>query len=150
MVLAGAAVLSGVAVASKPQPSKLTLHFVLQSTAIKLTNASGRPATLPAVPGDMIIETDLLSVGNHKHHAKHATASDHYRCVIVRPRKVLCEGPIKIGSSKLLAKSPPKDTQSQAEFDLRITGGTGKYRGYQGVAKFTDSNRSDLTIVVHR
>jgi hypothetical protein len=101
------------------------------------------------VPGDVIIETDLLYVGNHKHHAKHATASDHYRCVIVPPRKAVCDGHIKIGSSKLLVNHAMV-TSPQAGSDLQITGGTGRYRGYHGVAKFTPPHRSDLTIVVHR
>jgi hypothetical protein len=150
VVLAGAVVVSGIAIASAWAKSPtITLQFFLKNTLLTLTDASGRPVALPPKAGDVITETDLAYVGNHKHHAERSTASDHLRCVVRSPGKLVCDGQVTIGSSKLLAKHATA-TQSQAESDLQITGGTGKYRGYHGKAKFAGPSHSDLTIVVHR
>jgi hypothetical protein len=144
-----ALVIAGVATASASgKGSTITLHFWQKSRPVSPT---GRP-----VVGDIFVSTDRDYVGNHRHHAKQWTATDHIRCVFQNlpstgPATALCDGQIAIGGSMLLAEHVTA-TISQTSTSVPITGGTGKYRGYHGTAKSTSVSQTanDFTIVVRR
>jgi hypothetical protein len=97
-------------------------------------------------------------VGNHTHHAKTWTASDHIRCVFqtvpstpTGTATAVCDGQIAIGGSMLLADHVTA-TMSNASTNVPITGGTGAYRGYHGTSTNTNvgPNNSEFRIVLHR
>lgn len=155
--------ITGVAIVSaSARTSTITLHFFQKGESFKITDAAGKPVSVKAAPpavGDIIVATDLDYVGNHRHHAKQWTASDHLRCTFesvpstpTGTATAVCDGQIAIGGSMLLADNVRANLR-QTSTDVPITGGTGRYRGYHGRAKSTsigNSNNADFTIVVHR
>ena len=156
--LAGASVITSMAMASaSAKKPGITLHFFLANGSFKVTDPSGKPVDpRHQKVGDVTTQTDRLYVGDHHVMASKSTASDHYRCVNTSvpstpsgQGKARCDGQIKIGSSTLLAKHAMTISSPAASY-LPITGGSGKYSGYHGQAKFAGPHHSDLTIVVHR
>jgi hypothetical protein len=93
-------------------------------------------------------------VGNHKHHAKQATASDHLRCTITgaagNSATAVCDAQIAIGGSMLLANHAKLTFgESNAPIVVPINGGTGIYRHAHGTVISTSvGNDSDLTVKV--
>lgn len=154
--------LAGATAASAPAgTSTLTLHYFSKSVFSHITDPAGHrlgPNVMP-VPGDAFTAIDLNYAGNHKHHAKHWTATDHLRCVIVAPPgitgrvPVLCDGQIAIGGSMLLADHVAGSVSQFGASRVPVNRGTGKFSGYRGTTISTPikgSNNSDLTIRVHR
>ncbi len=63
---------------------KVTLRYFSKHTSTTFVNPQGLPLgpnSSPAV-GEISDDTGIDFVGNHKHHARKATASDHLRCTI--------------------------------------------------------------------
>jgi hypothetical protein len=152
-----------VATSASARTSTITFHFFEKAVSFKITDAAGNPITpganfTPAV-GDVFVSTNLDYVGNHKHHAKKYTATDHVRCVFetaptaTNPMATaLCDGQIAIGGSMLLADQVTA-TLTQTTTAAPINGGIGKYAGYHGTAKavgIDNTNNSDFTIRVHK
>lgn len=136
----------------------ITLHFWQKSESFKITDAAGRPVAPTARPavGDIFVATSRDYVGNHKHHAKQWTATDHIRCVFQSlpsngPAKAVCDGQVAVGGSMLLAEHVTASV-SQNSTSVPITGGTGQFRGYHGTASSTTISQTanDFTIVVRR
>lgn len=157
---AAAATLSIVAIApaSASTPSTITFHFFSKTQSFSITTPAGKPVSgnTPPAPGDVVEAFDLNYVGNHKHHAKHWTATDHLRCVITTVTmtsfKGVCDGQVAIGGSMLLADHVI-GTFTRSTTKIPINRGTGVYRGYHGLATSKSialTNNSDFTITVKR
>jgi hypothetical protein len=144
--------------AASAKTSTITLHFLQKSESFKLTDAAGKPVAPNAPPaaGDILVSTDRDYVGNHKHHAKQWTATDHIRCVFQNvpstgPASALCDAQVAIGGSMLLADHVTA-TFAGSSTVVPLTGGTGNLRGYHGTAtsKSISQTANDFTIVIRR
>jgi len=134
----------------------VTLHYFSKQTSSTVVTPQGKPlgpSSAPAV-GDINDNTDLDYVGNHKHHAKQSTASDHLRCTITGSTgsgaTATCDAQIAIGGSMLLANHVELTfSDSSALVVVPINGGTGIYRHAHGrVISTSVGSNSDFTINV--
>ena len=137
--------------ASAAAAKTVTLHFFSKQVYSRISDASGHalpPNSAPAV-GDRLSNASNDYAGNHKHHAKHPTASDHIVCTLTSTSSALCDGTIAIGGSMILGDDFVLNFTSNAPTVVTITGGTGTYRHAHGtiIAK-TVGNNTDLTIKV--
>jgi hypothetical protein len=136
--------------------STITLHFFGKSVSSVQTTASGQPLSgqTQPVPGDHFEDTSVDYVGNHTHHAKNWTASDHIFCTVNsgNQNSVNCFGEFAIGGSLIYANNVTVTGQSNPTV-IQISGGTGNYAGATGtVTSFSyssTSNNSDNTLVIH-
>jgi hypothetical protein len=130
----------------------VTLHYFSKQTSSTFVNPLGQPITGAPAVGDINDNTGIDYLGNHKHHAKTTTASDHLRCTITSftqsAGKATCDAQIAIGDSMLLANHASV-TLSDAPQTFAINGGTGIYRHAHGSVKATQAgNNTDLQIKV--
>lgn len=137
--------------ASAAVAKRVTMHFFSKGVYTRISDATGKPLppnSAPAV-GDRLSFASNDYVGNHKHHAKHATASDHIGCTLISASSALCDGTIAIAGSMILGDDFVLDLNSTAPTIVKITGGTGRYRHAHGtvIAKPVGNN-TDLTIKV--
>ena len=113
----------------------VTLHYFEKETSTAFFGADGRPAappTGPPVAGARFITTDQDFVGNHAHHAKRYTATDHIACTFTAtPGVAICSAQLAVGGSMLFADDVSVDFSSSS-VALNITGGTGIYRNAHG------------------
>lgn len=137
--------------ASAAAAKTTTLHFFSKQVYSRISDASGHPLppnSAPAV-GDRFSFASNDYAGNHKHHAKQATASDHIVCTLTGTSSALCDGTIAIGGSMILGDDFVLNFSSNAATTVKITGGTGVYRHAHGtvIAKPVGNN-TDVTIKV--
>jgi hypothetical protein len=135
-----------------------TLHFFSKQVSSTFKGPDGQPLSPNATPtvGDSFDNIDLDYVGNHKHHAKTWTATDHLVCTftsITGPMSgtATCDGQIAIGGSMLLAENAKLSFSNSPTVVVPLTGGTGKFRGAHGRVKSTsigNTNNSDITITI--
>ncbi len=79
-------------------------------------------------------EDDVDYVGNHSHHAKHPTMTDHLFCTVVTaPATVDCSAEFATGGS-LMLYADPTYRQPGEQRGPSNHGGTGSYAGYSGTA----------------
>ncbi len=165
-ILAASAAVLGLALAvgvcsgsASASNSGQTLHFFETSTTSTWTNASGQQIpggpsqSNPPSPGDQNELTHLDFVGNHTHHAKHWTASDHVLCVINSQGNAVCQAQLALDGSMVLGKGTLNGSSSTQT--LTVTGGTGTFPGVVSgtivdAAYSPKSNDTDLTITLHR
>jgi hypothetical protein len=128
-----------------------TLHFFSKQVYSRISDAGGHPALPPLAVGDRFSFASNDYAGDHKHHAKQATASDHIVCTLtsISPSTALCDGTIAIGGSMIFGDDFVLNFISNAATTVKITGGTGVYRHAHGtvVTKPVGDN-DDLTIKV--
>lgn len=137
--------------ASAAAAKTVTLHFFSKQVYSRISDASGTPLPSNAAPaaGDRLSFASNDYVGNHKHHAKKATASDHVVCTLTSSSTALCDGVIAIGGSMILGDDFVLNFASN-QTTLKITGGTGAYQHVHGtiVAKTVSSTNTDLTVKI--
>jgi hypothetical protein len=136
--------------ASAAAAKTVTLHFFSKQVYSRISDATGKPVPANAAPaiGDRFSFASTDYVGNHKHHAKQATASDHVVCTLTSTTSGLCDGTVAIGGSMILGDDFVLNFDSNLT-TLKITGGTGRYRHARGtVAAKSVGNNTDLTIKV--
>jgi hypothetical protein len=135
--------------ASAADAKTSTLHFFSKQVYSRISDASGHHALPPLAVGDRLSFASNDYAGNHKHHAKQATASDHIVCTVTSTSTALCDGTIAIGGSMILGDDFVLNFISNAATTIKITGGTGLYRHAHGtiIAKPVGDN-TDLTIRV--
>jgi hypothetical protein len=145
--------LATMAVVAAPASAKtIALHYFSKQVSAKFTDAAGHPVNpnKPPVAGDVFDFNDVDYVGNHKHHAKHWTASDHLRCVFTSSTAATCDGQVAIGGSMLLANGiHPNFGANPSRFTLN--GGTGVFQGGHGTLTSVNigkTNNADITIRV--
>jgi hypothetical protein len=136
--------------ASAAAAKTVTLHFFSKQVYSRMSDASGKPLSPNSAPavGDRFSFASDDYVGNHKRHAKLATASDHVVCTIASTSSGLCDGTIAIGGAMIFGDDFVLNFNSNTT-TLKITGGTGRYRRARGtvIAK-TVGNNTDLTVNV--
>jgi len=125
-----------------------TLHVFSKDVSFTMTTADGtvirKPPFPDAKPGDVLDVDSLDFVGNHRHHAKRWSMSQHLRCVF-GTGEPNCESQIAIGGSLLIFGGNPGT----------VIDGTGRYQGATGRVlsnKTIDekSNTSDIVARIHR
>lgn len=137
--------------ASAAVAKSVTMRFFSKGVYTRISDATGKPLSPSSAPavGDRLIFAGNDYVGNHKHHAKHATASDNIVCTQVSASSALCDGTIAIGGSMILGDDFVLDLSSTAPTIVKITGGTGRYRHAHGtVVSKPVGNNADLTVKV--
>jgi len=136
--------------ASAAAAQAVTLHFFSKGVYSRFSDAAGKPLGRNSRPaaGDRLSFADNYYVGNHTHHAKQATASDHIDCTLTTNSTALCDGAIAIGASMIVADEFALNFNSKTT-TVKITGGTGRYRHAHGtvIAKNVGPN-TDVTIKV--
>jgi hypothetical protein len=142
------------AAAAKPT----TLHFFSKQVYFRLSDATGKPLSqnTPLAVGDRVSIAANDYAGNHKHHAKRPSASDHIVCTLTSvsamggPGSALCDGMSAIGGSLILGDDWVLNFTSNAPTTIAITGGTGRYQNAHGTVTVVSINssgtKSDLTI----
>ncbi|MEA2448312.1 MAG: hypothetical protein QOG63_244 [Thermoleophilaceae bacterium] len=99
------------------------LRVFSKQTSFVYTNADGTVARVPPSepkPGDSFDATANDYVGNHRHHAKHWTSSQHLHCVVGSDSMPSCQAQVAVGGSLLIYDG----------FKLAL--GTGRYLGATG------------------
>ena len=138
--------------ASAAAAKTVTLHFFSKQIYSRISDASGHPLSPNSAPavGDRISFASNDYAGNHKHHAKQATASDHVVCTLTSASSALCDGTFAIGGSMILGDDFVLSLTSNAATTVKITGGTGIYRHAHGtiIGKPVSANGTDFTIKV--
>jgi hypothetical protein len=130
-----------------------TLHFFQKSTLQSITTANGTPLSAEATPaaGDVLEDSDLDYVGNHTHHARNWTASDHIVCSLTDSTgDATCFGEFAIGGSLLFADGVTVSFGGTTD-RVALTGGTGAYQGVTGTVtskEVGNTNNADVTITL--
>jgi hypothetical protein len=150
IVLSALGLSAGTAGASS---SPIVLHLFQKQTTLTFYNASGQVIQGYPPVGGHVREDDVDYVGNHSHHAKHWTVSDHLYCnVVSAPATADCFMEFGTGDSLIYLDNLTVDLASGAG-TLAVDGGTGKYTGYSGTVSSTtvgSSNNSDLVLTLHK
>jgi hypothetical protein len=105
----------------------------------------------PPAAGDVFDAIDRDYLGNHKHHAKHWTATDHLRCLFENANSATCIAEIAVGGSMLLANGIQPDLGSNPA-TYALNAGTGVFYGAHGsltAAVIAKTNNNDFTIKFH-
>jgi hypothetical protein len=102
-----------------------TLRFFSKPVSITVTTADGtvirKPPYPEPKPGDVLDVNSLDFVGDHSHHAKRWSISDHVRCEFGTGAPD-CESQVAIGGSLLVFHGNPGT----------VVNGTGRYQGATG------------------
>jgi hypothetical protein len=146
---------AGISGAAQAGPYKGgVLHFFSKQATFTYTTAAGTQLQSPpntSGAGDVIQFTDFDYVGNHKHHAKDWTTTDHADCVFSSPTAATCYIQVSIGGSMVLVQGPISMENNQS---FPVAGGTGIYQGLKGIVTDANTNASgsdsDITITLHR
>jgi hypothetical protein len=154
--IAAAVAVATMALAAAPASAKTTtLHYFSQSVSVKFTDAAGNPvnpsASSPPAAGDVFEAIGRDYLGNHKHHARQWTATDHLRCVFENANSATCDAEFAVGGSMLLANGiHPNLGSNPATYALNA--GTGVFHGVHGTltaAAIAKTNNNDFTIKIH-
>jgi hypothetical protein len=133
---------------------RVQLRFFSHQASSSITDPAGNPVTDLSngfAPGDKIVATDVNYAGNHKHHAKRYSSTDHLVCTFTGATTAVCDGQFAIGGSMLLVENVTIDF-SNPKLSFPITGGTGKFRGRTGALVSTslgNGDNSDDVINLH-
>jgi hypothetical protein len=128
----------------------VTMHFFSKRVYTRISDASGRRLSSNFVPavGDRVSWASNDYSGDHNHHAKKATASDETVCTVMSSSGALCDGIFAIGGSMIIADDVVLRLPSKklTPVTIKITGGTGRYRGARGtVSAIAVGNSLDVT-----
>jgi hypothetical protein len=149
-ILLGALALSSGAAGASTSPT--SLHFFQKETTLTFYNASGQVIQGYPPVGGHVREDDVDYVGNHSHHAKHWSATDHLYCnVVSAPATADCFTEFATGGSLIYADNLSVNLANSGT--LAIDGGTGNYAGYSGTYSSTtigSSNNSDAVLTLHK
>jgi hypothetical protein len=152
LAAAGTLAVAVFATAPADAAKQVRLKFFSQSESVKLTDPSGNPlANGGPAAGDRLVSTDRNFVGNHKHHAKRYTSTDHLSCTFTSAAAAVCDGQIAIGSSLVFSDRVPVNL-SEPNLTIPLTGGTGRFKGMKGTAvakAVAGSDDTDVVITLH-
>ncbi|HEY1832331.1 MAG TPA: hypothetical protein VGG38_18995 [Acidimicrobiales bacterium] len=150
VLLGGLALSSGTAEASTPPT---VLHFFQKELTLTFSNASGQVIQGYPPVGGHVTENDVDYVGNHSHHAKKWSVTDHLFCnVVSAPATASCFLEFATGGSLIYEDNVTVNLASGSG-PLTIDGGTGEYAGYTGAVSSTtvgNTNNSDLVLTLHK
>jgi hypothetical protein len=149
-ILLGALALSSGAAGASTSPT--ILHFFQKETALTFYNASGQVIQGYPPVGGHVREDDVDYVGNHSHHAKHWSATDHLYCnVVSAPATADCFTEFAASGSLIYADNLSVNLANAGT--LAIDGGTGNYAGFSGTYASTtigSSNNSDAVLTLRK
>lgn len=135
--------------------SPTVIHLFQVERTLSFTNASN--AVIQGYPpvGGHVKEDDVDYLGNHSHHPKAWTVTDHQFCTVVTaPATAICSVEFASGDSLIYSDDTTIDLiASSAVETFDIDGGTGRYAGDSGTMISTsvgNTNDSDLVIKLHR
>jgi hypothetical protein len=144
---------TGQAVAGAASPTEI--HLFQKETTLTFYDASD--AVIQGYPpvGGHVKEDDVDYVGDHLHHAKQWTVTDHQYCTVVSaPATAECSVEFAVGGSLIYADDFTLDLASSSNSEtLAIDGGTGHFAGYSGTYSSTtvgNSNNSDVVLSLHK
>ena len=150
IVLGALALSSGAAGASA---SPTILHFFHKETTLTFYNASDQVVQGYPPVGGYVREDDVDYVGNHSHHAKHWSATDHLYCnVVSAPATADCFTEFANTDGSLIYADNLTVNLANAG-SLAIDGGTGNYAESSGTYSSTtigSSNNSDAVLTLHK
>jgi hypothetical protein len=150
-ILLSALALSGGAASAST--SSTVLHFFQKQTTLTFYNASGQVIQGYPPVGGHVREDDVDYLGNHSHHAKRWSVTDHLYCnVVSAPATADCFAEFATGDSLIYADNLTVNLASSSG-TLAIDGGTGRYAGYSGTyssATVGSSNNSDVVLTLHK
>jgi hypothetical protein len=142
LATAAAAAVATPAVAGQSQTK--TLRFFEHTNDVRLTTADGQPKQGAPAAGDVLDVAGVLYRGNHRHHARRPSGTDHTRCVFTAPDSGTCQGEVALGGSLILVRSPLGGNPSE------VWWGTGRFKGITGSGTTTsigeESNDSDVVL----
>ena len=142
-----AALLASLAVSSAGAaggPKTETLRVFAKDVSVTVTTADGtvirKPPYPDAKPGDILDVNSLDFVGNHRHHAKRWSMSQHLRCGF-GTGEPNCESQIAIAGSLLIFGGSPGT----------VIDGTGRYQGATGhvISSKEVKGGSDVVARIH-
>jgi hypothetical protein len=145
-VLATAATAAVATPAVAGQSQTRTLRFFEHTTDVRLTTADGTPKSAgPPAAGDILDVQGVFYRGNHRHHARRPSGTDHSRCVFTGPDSGTCQGEVAIGGSLIL------DRSALGGNPFEVWYGTGRFKGITGSGTATsvggeESNDSDVVL----
>ncbi len=139
--------------AASASTSSTVLRYFQKQTTLTFYNASGQVIQGYPPVGGHVREDDVDYVGNHSHHAKHWTVTDHLYCNVVSgPATADCFTEFATGGSLIYADNLTVNLASPSG-TLAIDGGTGSYANYSGTYSSTtigNSNNSDVVLALHK
>jgi hypothetical protein len=111
----------------------------------------GQPGDKPLIKGDYFVQEDTDYAGTAVSHAKRVTATDHLFCTFLTPdlSRARCSFGLDEGHSQLLLNDYISDLSPNTS-TIKISGGTGSFRGARGtltVIALPDGN-SDLVLKI--
>lgn len=121
-----------------------TLRVFSKDVSLTMTTGDGtvirKPPFPDAKPGDVLDVNSLDYVGNHRHHAKRWSMSQHLRCVFGTGEPV-CESQIARGGSLVIFGGNPGT----------VINGTGRYQGATGhvISSKEVKGGSDVVARIH-
>ena len=133
--------------------SPTVMHLYQVQTTQTFYNASDSVIQgYPPVGGHVKFD-DVDFVGDHSHHAKAWTVTDHTFCnVVAAPATANCFYEFASGDSLIYIDNITINLASTATYDsFHIDGGTGRYAGDSGtVASTSVGNNSDLVLSLYK
>jgi hypothetical protein len=139
--------------ASGKSPSSTVIHlYQVQSSQTFYSASDAVIQGYPPVGGHVKFD-DVDYVGNHSHHAKAWTVTDHTFCnIVAAPATANCYYEFASGDSLIYVDNITIDLASSATSDsFHIDGGTGRYAAYSGtVAATVVGNNSDLVLTLQK
>ncbi len=148
------------AVSAAPASAKtVTLHFFSKQVYSTFTGPNGQPVSQnsPPAQGDRLEFANDDYVGNHKKHARKATASDHVVCSITavsgNSATATCSGDFALGGSMVIASNFTLNLSQNSgnPGPIKLSGGTGRYKHARGtvvVKTIGNTNNSDDTVTI--
>jgi hypothetical protein len=133
-------------------PGTVILHFYERTESHTGYTAAGTPSTSEPMAGDRFDSTNLDYVGNHSHHAKRWTASDHVYCSLISDTIAQCSGQFAIGGSMIYTDVFTLQL-GPTPVVAPIAGGSGAYAGMTGTLKSVDvgdTGNGDVTLTLHK
>jgi Tol biopolymer transport system component len=120
------------AVTASAASTTKTYRFWSKTASFKLLGADGQPSSGEPQVGSTIIVTDDNYVGDHRHHAKTATATDHLTCTLSTADEAhgqvnaLCDGQVALPGGMILVDHAQVNLAAD-DTVFPVTGGTGVF-----------------------
>jgi hypothetical protein len=128
------------AIADAAPRTATTLHFFSWERFEALYDRYGYALRItertPLLAGERYVFASDDFAGTHRHHARRASGSDRVDCAIVKTNQGLCSVRLTLGRSSIRGERFPLYF-SRRVTRLKITGGTGRYRGARGTITAT-------------
>jgi hypothetical protein len=128
-----------------------TIHLYAKSSAKGLYTASGRQITDPnaqPMPGEVFVNLGRVYTGTATKHSGKSSGPYKVTCVLTSSTgNSTCNAKVTVGGSSFVSKDVPVNLANNSP--VRITGGTGRYKGAQGFISSTSvPNTSDNELTI--